>query len=284
LPGAIATLTGNQSICVGATGEDYVSGTSVGATSYFWTVPAGVSIVSGQGTTTLKVDYETSFVSGNITVQGENALGRGPARSIAVSLAVQPSITPTDADVCANLPTVYTTPDNSNDYTWEMLNGGTINSGGDTNQATITWNTIGVGKVAVHENNGTCTNSDTLSVNIISCNNNPVLLGIGNQEACGNNDLGVVTIQATDIDGDDLIFSFVGGTPAGLVLSAPVRVNATTMQVEMSWSNIANPGVASQNHSITVKVEDGNLGENSETFTITVHRQPVTGSSYTVPN
>lgn len=47
------------------------------ATSYFWTVPAGVNIVSGQGTTAISVDYSAP-PGGLICVAAVNNCGTGP--------------------------------------------------------------------------------------------------------------------------------------------------------------------------------------------------------------
>ena len=46
-----------------------------GATSYMWTVPAGVTIVNGQGSTSIDVIFDPTFVMGDICVDAENACG-----------------------------------------------------------------------------------------------------------------------------------------------------------------------------------------------------------------
>ncbi len=52
-----------------------------GVTSYTWTVPANVTIASGQGTTSINVTFAPAFTSGSITVKGINACGAGAAKS-----------------------------------------------------------------------------------------------------------------------------------------------------------------------------------------------------------
>jgi len=64
---AIGNISGQSSICGAATNVVYSVPAVTGATSYTWTVPAGASIVSGQGTTSITVNY-TAGTTGDITV------------------------------------------------------------------------------------------------------------------------------------------------------------------------------------------------------------------------
>ncbi|NNC95803.1 MAG: hypothetical protein HKN92_09600 [Chitinophagales bacterium] len=54
-PGTITAS--NEEICAGDTAETYSISPVSGATSYTWTVPAGATIVSGQGTISISVDW-----------------------------------------------------------------------------------------------------------------------------------------------------------------------------------------------------------------------------------
>ncbi len=47
-----------------------------GATSYTWTVPSRVTILEGQGTTSIKVKFDDDFVTGDICVYTNNSCGR----------------------------------------------------------------------------------------------------------------------------------------------------------------------------------------------------------------
>lgn len=69
-------------ICNGTT--SYSISPVSGASSYQWTVPAGATINSGQGTTTISVTFPAS-VSGNVSVASVNGCGVSTARSLAVS-------------------------------------------------------------------------------------------------------------------------------------------------------------------------------------------------------
>jgi len=77
LPDAAGTITGSASVCAGDNWIGYTVPTIANATSYTWTVPAGVTIVSGSGTNTIIVDFSASAVSGVISVAGTNSCGNG---------------------------------------------------------------------------------------------------------------------------------------------------------------------------------------------------------------
>ena len=56
------------------------------ADSHVWTVPAGVTIVSGQGTNSITIDISETAVSGTIEVYGQNSIGAGAPLSVTLSI------------------------------------------------------------------------------------------------------------------------------------------------------------------------------------------------------
>ena len=104
---APANINGLANGVCGASGVGYTCANVTGASTYQWTVPAGATITSGQGTSTILVSFNGAFTTGAITVTAGNACGYGAVRSLTVSGA------PAKADpisgpaiVCTN--TVYT--------------------------------------------------------------------------------------------------------------------------------------------------------------------------------
>jgi len=77
VPGAAGAITGDASVCIGASGVVYSVVPIANATGYFWTVPAGASITSGSNTSSITVSFAPTAVSGNITVYGTNSCGNG---------------------------------------------------------------------------------------------------------------------------------------------------------------------------------------------------------------
>ncbi len=76
---ASASITGSNNPCTGSV-QTYSAATIAGATSYFWTVPAGSVIQSGQGSTSVEVQIGST--SGAIVVRGVNACGNGALKSL----------------------------------------------------------------------------------------------------------------------------------------------------------------------------------------------------------
>jgi hypothetical protein len=81
IPSLPSPVSGLHRPCPNTTSVHYFINPVSGATSYTWTVPPTASISSGQGTTSIYVDFSTSFISGNITVSASNICGNGPVRS-----------------------------------------------------------------------------------------------------------------------------------------------------------------------------------------------------------
>lgn len=65
--GAIGNISGPANVCGAPTGIVYSVAPVTGATTYTWTVPAGISIASGQGTNSITVNFSAGATSGNIT-------------------------------------------------------------------------------------------------------------------------------------------------------------------------------------------------------------------------
>ena len=83
-----AAITGLTSVPRGTTSVTYSITAVTGATSYIWTAPANCVITSGQGTTTITVDFSScSAASGNIGVTASNGcVANSPERTLAVTV------------------------------------------------------------------------------------------------------------------------------------------------------------------------------------------------------
>ena len=161
LPGAAGEITGTSTVCAGATGIAYSTTPIVNASSYTWTLPAGATFASGQGTTNITVNFSTSAVSGNIIVSGTNSCGNGPA-SPPFPVTVNPL--PGDAGtisgptpVCqGDMGVSYTVTaiPNATGYAWTVPTGATIVSGGNTNHILVNFSDNAVsGIIVVHGTN-----------------------------------------------------------------------------------------------------------------------------------
>ncbi len=97
-------ISGTDSLCDGSTAT-YSTVPLPGATSYTWSVPAGVTINSGQGTNTINIT--AGMPGGNISVYGTFVCGSGAPATFSLTVVSNPivSATATDYTVCTGTAT-----------------------------------------------------------------------------------------------------------------------------------------------------------------------------------
>jgi hypothetical protein len=83
LPATPASITGVASVCPNEIGVEFTTPAVTGVTQ-LWTVPSGVTITDGQGTTNMISNWGTT--AGNVTVRSVNACGQSATLTRAVSL------------------------------------------------------------------------------------------------------------------------------------------------------------------------------------------------------
>jgi hypothetical protein len=94
--GNAGPITGLTNVSSGKTGVAYSIATVGGATTYVWTVPIGATIVSGQGTMAITVNYGLAAVSCYVSVTPSNGVGSsGLSASAGVMVTTAPIGTPT---------------------------------------------------------------------------------------------------------------------------------------------------------------------------------------------
>ncbi|MBX9851625.1 MAG: family 16 glycosylhydrolase [Cytophagaceae bacterium] len=105
-----SAITGVNSVCQNNAGVVY-SVTGLPGSTYNWTVPAGATIASGQGTNSIVVNFGTT--SGNVTVTETSAVNCvGPTRTLAVTVAgacvLTANFSATPLTTCAGATVVFT--------------------------------------------------------------------------------------------------------------------------------------------------------------------------------
>lgn len=155
-PGQAGPISGSNSVCAPGSYSYSISPVS-GATSYVWTVPAGATIASGQGTVSVSVNYGVNAVSGIISVYGTNAAGNGGPSNLSVSVnqAATVPATPTgpaqvDLSITSSSEYVTLGSDNADSYQWSISpsEAGTISGTGLS--ASVQWGTyLGIASVSV---------------------------------------------------------------------------------------------------------------------------------------
>ena len=147
IPLAPGSITGPVNNLCGTTTSYSIAASTTGATSYTWTVPAGATILSGQGTTGISVAWPSTLISGaSITVTANNACGSSAAKALTAitTIPLKPATITGPTTVCANQTglsySVTTQPGVT--YNWSGPAGVSILSGQGTGAVTVKWGTV----------------------------------------------------------------------------------------------------------------------------------------------
>ena len=91
IPAGAGPIEGPETVCTGSAGITYSVPVIAYASDYLWEVPEGVTIISGQNTNTLQVNFGNTPFTGIISVYGHNDFGNGSTSSIEISSVEQPA-------------------------------------------------------------------------------------------------------------------------------------------------------------------------------------------------
>src|SRR6056300_501337 len=152
----LGAITGLNTVCQGNSGVVYTVPVNSNVITYDWQVPTGATIVSGQGTNSISVDYDANAVSGNVSVNGVNGCGSSPNSTLPITINELPTtgIVSGQQIVCAGSTHDYTTTTISNalSYLWTLPDGSTIST--TTNTISIAFAASAIsGNLSVKGNN-----------------------------------------------------------------------------------------------------------------------------------
>ncbi len=183
-----AVISGPQVMCAGEVGVQYTVVTPVQyATTYNWSVPSGATIVSGNGTTTITVDFAANSFSGNISCTPSGNCGDGPTTNYPVTINSPGNITiiaSGPVTFCYGQSVILSAPSGFSNYLW---------STGETTQS-ITVTSSGDYFVIVTDPSG-CPSapSNTITVTVGNALPAPVIIASGPTDICEG---GSVTLMA----------------------------------------------------------------------------------------
>lgn len=157
LPQSAGTIIGPVTICQNSVAT-YSTNAILYATSYDWSIPTGATLVSGQGTSTITVNFGGTNSSGDIKVRGHNACGDGPLSSTLVTVNPLPSLTITSSDtnICAGSSVCLTATTNGTTFLWS-------NGLGTSNTVTVSPTTTTLYSVTVTGSNG-CSTTGSITI------------------------------------------------------------------------------------------------------------------------
>ncbi|MBK6621758.1 MAG: hypothetical protein IPG32_13090 [Saprospirales bacterium] len=148
-------VSGPDVICSGSVTQ-YSTPADPAATGYTWTTSCG-SIVSGQNTPNITINWTGCPNGGNVCVTTQTGCGASPTICFAVAggtIPVAPVLSG-PATPCLNESGLYCaqTDPNASNYVW-TASGGTILSGQGTDCVTVEWSSLGNGTVCATASNG----------------------------------------------------------------------------------------------------------------------------------
>ncbi len=172
LPGNAGILSGKALLCAGEQNIAYSISSIEQATNYVWSLPAGASIASGEGSPGITVNYSKEATSGIVSVYGTTICGNSNISNLPV--VVKPLVASAGnisgpASVCQNskgLNFSVAPMANATSYTWSVPAGAKIVAGANTSSIVVDldMNTVS-GPVTVCGSNS-CGNSNITSLTV----------------------------------------------------------------------------------------------------------------------
>jgi len=150
LPSSPGAISGPTSLCNPLnTTATYSIAPVAGASSYTWSVPAGTTIISGQGTTSLTVTWGFSAINAGVagqvcvTANNNNSCGSGTPSCLGITVSLTAPVAPSSisgpAKACPTDVATYSVASvfRATSYNWTLPTGATIVSGAGTNVITV---------------------------------------------------------------------------------------------------------------------------------------------------
>ena len=141
LPPAPTSINGPATGLCLQQGVSYSVSPMSGMTGYNWTLPSGASLVSGAGTSSVVVNFDATFTSGNLSVTAQNACGSSAARTLTLTAAPgRPGVINGPVNLCpgaTGVPYSVSTVSGTTNYNWSVFTGGIIATGAGTKNITV---------------------------------------------------------------------------------------------------------------------------------------------------
>jgi trimeric autotransporter adhesin len=284
-PLPVPTITGPATACAGSVGNVYA--TQAGMTGYLWTISGGGTIVSGQGTSSVTVTWNTVGAN-SLTVTYVNGNGCAAASPssypVTVTNAANPTITG-QSSMCVNSGYYYyTTEAGMSNYAW-TISGGSITWGQGTNQVQVIWTSPGAQSVSVNYTIGNGCPAPSPTVFPVTVNPMPGAAGTisGTAAVCG----GATGVSYSCAAVADAV-TYVWTLPAGATIASgsgtnfitvDFAPNASSGDITVYGNNLCGNGTSSPPFPVTVTALPAAAGAITGPSTVC---QSVSGVVYTV--
>lgn len=233
------SISGSSFVCKGQTGVVYSVSSIGGATTYSWNLPSGASIASGtkSDTSSIKVDFSSSFSGGNITVQGLAACANGVASAnftIGISPAATAAITTDKSPFICNGNNIVLSANAISGATYLWKESGTANTLGVQSSAinvTVTPTQNTTYTVSITNSCGSATTTQVVSITPA-----PTANITGNNTICNSN----TVLSANLVAGGTYTWTESGLDNTLGVQSAAINVTVTPTQTTTYTVSITN--------------------------------------------
>ncbi|OJW80941.1 MAG: hypothetical protein BGO69_19860 [Bacteroidetes bacterium 46-16] len=261
------SITGTASVCPGQTGVTYSVPANANVTSFAWSYTGtGATIVAGNNTNSITVNFAANATSGNIQLTESNTCGSVGPNTFAVTVGTAPALTGPisgTASVCQGTgPTTYTVAGGAGitTYNWSYSGTGVAYSnttGTGSNDLTFSANATS-GTLSVY-GTGTCGTTPTVTYAITVNPAAPTAFSItGTASVCqGQTGVSYSVPANANVSNYNWVYSGTGATITGN------NTNAITI----------NFGATATSGTLTL-TESNTCGSTNNTFVITVNPTP----------
>jgi len=246
-----SSITGPTNSCAfqGTTGGNATySVSATDASSYTWTIPAGSTNISGQGTNTISFKFSSSFTTGDVSVV-VGGCSTTESRTITVTRATPatPGVISGTANICAIRGTTQTNTysiapvANAISYLWVAPANTVIISGQGTTSITLQVNApFTTGSITVRSNSG-CANSSTRSFALSSSRPGTPGTITGTSRACPGNTFTYSVVPVANTA------SYNWTVPTGATISAGAGTNSIQVSFDAGFISTGSISVTATN-------------------------------------
>ena len=254
-------ISGISGLCQGTSSVNYSIQPVWNATGYQWTLPPGATIVGGNNSNVIEVNFSDIALSGNLSVTAFNTCGLGvPSPTFPVNIKPLPvPVITGETSVCIGSTQTYSTETEMTNYHWSVSEGGVITAGASDHSVTVTWLVTGLQQISVsYTGNNGCTNTIPSSLDV-AIHNLPSPAVIGEETACQDEE--VYYFTQPDMENYSWTVS-EGGT---IISGGEPNHN----YIQINWNDTGNKAV-SVNYT-----EFDCLGAHPDTLHVTVNPSPI---------
>jgi len=226
VPGTVGTISGVTAGACSSGTRTYTVVALTNTTSYNWTTPANASILSGQGTTSVIVQFAAGFTTGTLSVKGVNCSGTSvTARTLVLSkvTATPTVLTGPATAVCAGSTQTYSTTAvaGATSYVWTVPTGALINGANNGISISVTYpSPFTTGAVTVKSATA-CYTSAAKSATVSSTIAQPGVIAGTSTKLCGGGSYTYTIAAVTGATG------YIWSVPPGWTITANTGISVT---------------------------------------------------------